>query len=248
MSGAVSGSVSGEAAARAAERAAALRCFLLTAGVLAVVNVARSAGLLGPPWVSAAVVVVASVLLARRGRLGREDLGLAPSSAASGLRYGAAAFVLVLLVVVGAALLPPTRGFLEDTRAQVSGGHLLVELLVAVLLVTAVPEELAFRGVLLGSGTRVWRARTASLVTSALFGLWHVAPTLRTAAGNGAVAGTASSPGGMALLVLGAVAVTFVAGLVFCWLRLRSGSLLAPLLAHCATNGVALAVAWFVQR
>jgi membrane protease YdiL (CAAX protease family) len=46
-------------------------------------------------------------------------------------------------------------------------------------------------------------------------------------------------------LVLGAIAVTFAAGLVFCWLRLRSRSLVAPLLAHVATNGLGLAVAWF---
>ena len=29
------------------------------------------------------------------------------------------------------------------------------------------------------------------------------------------------------------------------WLRLRSGSVLAPMLAHLATNGVTLVVAWF---
>jgi len=34
-------------------------------------------------------------------------------------------------------------------------------------------------------------------------------------------------------------------GLVFCWLRLRSRSLIAPVMAHVATNGLALTVAWF---
>jgi uncharacterized protein len=50
---------------------------------------------------------------------------------------------------------------------------------------------------------------------------------------------------GQVLLVLGAVAVTFAAGLAFCWLRLKSGSLIAPVMAHAATNGLALTVAWF---
>jgi membrane protease YdiL (CAAX protease family) len=45
-------------------------------------------------------------------------------------------------------------------------------------------------------------------------------------------------------VVFGAVAVTFAGGLVFAWLRLRSRSLLAPVLAHAATNGLGLAVAW----
>jgi membrane protease YdiL (CAAX protease family) len=60
-----------------------------------------------------------------------------------------------------------------------------------------------------------------------------------------AVAGASASVGGQVLVVLGAVAVTFVAGLVFCWLRLRSRSLIAPVMAHVATNGLALTVAWF---
>ena len=46
----------------------------------------------------------------------------------------------------------------------------------------------------------------------------------------------------------GTVLVTFVAGLVFCWLRFRSRSLVAPILAHLSTNGVALVVAWIVVR
>jgi len=62
---------------------------------------------------------------------------------------------------------------------------------------------------------------------------------------NRAVAGAAASVAGRVLLVLGSIAVTFVAGLVFCWLRLRSRSLIAPVMAHVATNGLALTVAWF---
>jgi uncharacterized protein len=44
--------------------------------------------------------------------------------------------------------------------------------------------------------------------------------------------------------LVSAPACTFVAGLAFAWLRLRCGSLVAPVLAHVATNGLALAVAW----
>jgi uncharacterized protein len=42
------------------------------------------------------------------------------------------------------------------------------------------------------------------------------------------------------------VAGTALAGLVFCWLRLRSGSLLAPALAHWASNGLGYALAFVV--
>ena len=57
--------------------------------------------------------------------------------------------------------------------------------------------------------------------------------------------GAAATVAGQVLLVLGAIAVTFVAGLGFCWLRLRSRSLIAPVLAHAAIDGLALTVAWF---
>ena len=42
------------------------------------------------------------------------------------------------------------------------------------------------------------------------------------------------------MIVAGSVATTFIAGLLFCWLRLRSRSLLAPVIAHLSTNAVAL--------
>jgi membrane protease YdiL (CAAX protease family) len=145
-----------------------------------------------------------------------------------------------------AAVIPATSGFLHDSRAQISGGRLGYQLGVSIVLLTAIPEEFAFRGVLLGSALRLWGPWRASLVTSALFGLWHIAPTLHTMSDNRAVAGAAASLAGQILLVLGAIAVTSAGGLIFCWLRLRSRSLIAPVLAHAATNGVALTAAWFV--
>ena len=223
-------------------------CFLLAAAVLVLFNAARAAGLLGPPryvYVSVSLLVAALVLIAWTTGATRADLGLDQADMRAGARYGAGAFGVVLLVLIVAAVIPVTNGFLHDSRAQISGGRLLYELGVSILLLTAIPEEFAFRGVLLGSALRLWGPWRASLVTSALFGLWHVVPTLHTMSDNRAVAGLSASVAGQALVVLGSVAVTFTAGLVFCWLRLRSRSLIAPVMAHLATNGLALAVAWF---
>jgi uncharacterized protein len=47
--------------------------------------------------------------------------------------------------------------------------------------------------------------------------------------------------------IAGAVLVTTVAGMMFCWLRERSGSLLAPILAHWATNSLGLLAATSTQ-
>ena len=224
------------------------RCFLETVAVLVLFNVARAAGLLGPPrydWVSVSLLVVVLALVAWTSGATPADLGLGRTDAGAGVLYGAGAVGIVLLVLVVAAVIPATNGYLHDSRAQISGGRLLYELGVSIVLLTAIPEEFAFRGVLLGSALRLWGPWRASLITSALFGLWHIAPTLHTMRDNRATASLSASVAGESLVVLGAIAVTFVAGLLFCWLRLRSRSLIAPVMAHAALNGLALTVAWF---
>jgi membrane protease YdiL (CAAX protease family) len=224
------------------------RCFLLTVAILALFTAMRALGLMGPAryvWIPVSLLTAALILIAWTAGATRADLGLAPADMRAGVRYGACASGLVLLVLVVAAVIPSTNGFLHDSRAQIGGGRLLYELGVSIVLLTAIPEELAFRGVLLGSALRLWGPLRASLITSALFGLWHVVPTLHTMSDNRAVAGASASAGGQVLVVMGAVAVTFVAGLALCWLRLRSRSLIAPVMAHAATNGLALTVAWF---
>ncbi len=68
---------------------------------------------------------------------------------------------------------------------------------------------------------------------SVLFGLWHVNGVLHNGSGGIAVGA-----------VIGTVLATTVAGVGFGWLRVRSDSQLAPVLAHVATNSVTFAVAW----
>jgi len=221
------------------------RCFALTVGALVVFTVARAFGLLGPNALSVSLLTAALVLIAWSSGATRADLGLGRADMSAGLRYGAGACGVVLLALLLAAAVPATNGFLHDARAQIAGGRLLYQLGVSIVLLTAIPEEFAFRGVLLGSALRLWSPWRASLITSALFGLWHIAPTLHTMSANHVFRGEAAGVAGQVLLVFGSIAVTFAAGLVLCWLRLRSRSLIAPVMAHVAINGVALTVAWF---
>jgi len=64
-------------------------------------------------------------------------------------------------------------------------------------------------------------------------------PALGGSAANQAATTTLGGGGSAtALRVLGTVLLTALAGAVFCWLRIRSGSLLAPIMAHWAINSV----------
>jgi uncharacterized protein len=146
----------------------ASRCFAQTVGVLALFSVGRAFGLLGPPAVAVSLLTAVLALIAWNAGATQADLALRPADAPAGLRYGAAAFGAVLLVLVVAAAIPATNGFLHDSRAEIGGGRLLYQLGVSIVLLTAIPEEFAFRGVLLGSALRLWGPWRATLVTSAL--------------------------------------------------------------------------------
>jgi uncharacterized protein len=76
----------------------------------------------------------------------------------------------------------------------------------------------------------------AVLGSSLLFGAWHVLPTIAHYRGNPASALVADAGTGQRLAVLATMLSTTAAGGVFAWLRLRSSSLLAPVLAHAAVN------------
>jgi uncharacterized protein len=197
---------------------------------------------------TALVVAVVAVLIAvRLGGCDARDLGLARADLGRGLRHGAVAMAVVAgLLAVGVAL-PATRELFADRRVdEHSVAALLYATLVRIPFGTALLEETLFRGVLLGLGLRRWSRRVAVAWSSALFGLWHVLPAGGLSGYNPVVAGAVHGPAGRLVVTAAAVAATALAGLVFCWLRLRAGSLLAPVMLHAATNSVAYAAAWVV--
>ena len=166
-------------------------------------------------------------------------MGLRPERLGAGLRWGGIAFVVVGGAIVVAGSVSGATHLFTSSRTEVSLSRMWFEALVAIPLGTVVLEELAFRGVLLGLLLTRLRVVPAVTACSILFGLWHV---------QGAVTTTSGSTVHVVGAVAGTVVATTTAGVVFCWLRLRSQSLLASALAHLATNSVALATAWYVAH
>jgi membrane protease YdiL (CAAX protease family) len=207
--------------------------------VLASVNMVDAFGptatslVLGPP------VTVGLIVVSRRSGLTWGDLGLARHTWRRGAAVAAGSIVAVAVVYGAAALLPATKAAFLDARYQLPMGQALFTALVGIPIGTVILEEIAFRGVLMGLITRRGGTRWGLGCSSALFGLWHILPSLGLAHVNAAVGGLAG-PGVLARagVVLVAVAFTAVAGLLLGELRRRSGSLLASAGLHWAVNGV----------
>ncbi len=164
-----------------------------------------------------------------------DELGVTRAAVPKGVRCGAAAAGAIgAAVALAAATGVDPTGTMGD-RAALSGGEMLFQVFVEIPIATVLLEELAFRGVLGGLLGRLVSPRWAIACTSLAFGLWHVSPHSFTSLGR---AGGA----------LGTIAATTFAGVCFHLLRRRSGSLVAPMLAHWGTNGMALLAAWLVLR
>ena len=92
-------------------------------------------------------------------------------------------------------------------------------------------EETVFRGALHTLAVRAVGPALGRLLQAIAFGLWHI-PDARKEGES----------------ILGTVLVTGLAGWAFGWLAERSGSLLAPMLAHLAINEAGAVAALAVNR
>ena len=167
------------------------------------------------------------------------DLGLGrgrwlPGRLGSGLAAGAGAGWLLIAAV------PATRPVLGDKRAAgLDGRDTAYQALIRIPVGTALWEEVAFRGVLQAALRRVMPGTAAIVVTSGVFGIWHIRPTIQALRVNGLAQ---DRPRALAR-TCAAVAGTAAAGALLSWLRDRSGRLAAPVLLHAATNSGALLAA-----
>ena len=200
----------------------------------------------GAPAAIAAALVLAMLAVAWASGLTADDLGLARGTWLRGLRWAGAAAAVVILVYAVVLLVPELRDRVSPSERTWAG--VAEEVLIVVPLLTVIPEELAFRGVTWALLRRYAGVRAATLVSSVLFGLWHVLPALGGGPANDTVAGAlGESPAAVAARVAGTVVVTFLAGVLLCGLRAGSGSLLAPIGLHWAANGAGIVLVHLVS-
>lgn len=233
------------------ERPTQLRRFplLLVISLLAIWNVIANEAV---PAGGAPILGIAGMALlvavARSGEVSWDYLGLDPGSFGQGVKVGLVGVGAVIAAVTVVAALPISRDFFADDRfVGVGTAEMLYESLIRIPLGTALAEEVAFRGVLLGLLLMWLSPLKATLISSALFGLWHILPGLDALETNPAgdfAGGWLGTVGGVAVQV----AVTALAGALFAWLRFRGRSVAASVLVHWALNAAAYVAGWLVVR
>ncbi len=160
--------------------------------------------------------------------LARAPLGLCAPQARAGLRLGVMTAGLVVVGVSAGSALPRVRAAMARSEVPVRPWRWLV---VEIPIGTVWSEETAFRGALAATAAGGFGPAGGRLVQAVTFGLSHIPDARQT-----------GTP------VLGTVVVTGLAGWLFGLLAERSGSVLAPMLAHLAINEAGAVAALALTR
>jgi tRNA pseudouridine32 synthase/23S rRNA pseudouridine746 synthase len=182
-------------------------------------------------WANGALLALLLGAARMRG-YGLRDLGLAPGAFAGGFAGGFLAGLALAVVPVGfIALAPLVTGepIENEGITRLSGPALALRLGVRAPLGTALFEEAAFRGVLYAAARRAAGERGAFLWTALVFALWHTAITSMTVAESG---------------VIVSLAGLFAGGLIFAWLRWRTGAIGAAVGLHWSVVAAMTVAVW----
>lgn len=178
----------------------------------------------------------------RFSTLTRANIGLARRDIVHGVRMALYVITPMLVVFSLAYIIDPQ--LFRDPRYDNTLPEALFSALIVLPLQVVLFEELAFRGIMLAQlHTSKFPAWMPIFVTSLLFGLWHIMSSQTI--GNYNIGDSIVIP--LPIVVAGVLVATTAAGVVLALLRIKSRSLLAPILVHWCINGSAIlfaALAW----
>lgn len=183
-------------------------------------------------------VAMAAILLGLLSGLSFTEMGLGATGWIRSAVIASLFLICVVVVLFIVSRIPSLRKFfLGGYFARVPRRKLFYEAGFRVPIGTALLEEVLFRGVLLGMLYVSYGAVWAVVLSSLVFGLWHIFPTVDNLEQNEAAAQMVADKkhrawGSVLLVVLS----TTLAGLFFSLIRLWAGSLLAPWLIHWTIN------------
>jgi len=192
--------------------------------------------------VTGVTLVVLSLAVARRAGLDRAAIGLSAAGWMRGAAIGVASGGgIALLGVLGLQLASVIVGgpVVYDPLRDLAEADLMRHVLFFLPLGAVLPEEVAFRGTLVGL-LRSRGARVAAFGSAGAFALWHAAVAVVTVSET-----TIAAPSPWFLpAIVGALAVVFVGGVVLAWLRLSTDTLATTIAAHWVFNAALLVGLW----
>ena len=195
----------------------------------------------GGSWhfvIAGAALVAVSFFAARVLGLDAAALGLRPAGTLRGALVGAfaGAFVATGAAAIMRGVVPALIGqpVIYEPLSRVAAGDLSRHVAFFLPFGTVIPEEIAFRGTLLGGLLARYGVRSAVLASGIAFALWHGTVTFFT------VMNTTMPVVLIVPAIAGAFVVLFVGGLTMAGLRVTTGSLATTVAAHWAFNAVIL--------
>ena len=221
-----------------------LAAFLVLWGNLLHPLIGGTAVLPGGSWqfVLAGGGLVAVSLVAARGigldaaALGLRRAGSVRGAAIGALAAGGIASVDVLVLRLAPSILGQPVGYAP--LARVSADELVRHIALFLPLGAVLPEELAFRGTLLGGLVARHGVRTAVTASAIAFALWHGTVAWFT------VMNTSLPVVLIIPAMAGALAIVFVGGVIMAGLRVVTGTLASSVAAHWVFNAVILIGLW----
>ncbi len=177
-----------------------------------------------------------------------DDLGIGFGFILSGVLVAIGASVIILSAAYVVTFIPFIKRILlnHNSILQSKPTKIAYETTVRIPLSTALSEEILFRGVLLGVFLSIYPTIEAVIITSIVFGFWHIFPALNTMNENYYKKNTSRSK--KILSVLANIATTTIAGIFFSWLRILSNSILAPWLVHWTINSSSVLSVIFASK
>ncbi|MGB7979458.1 MAG: CPBP family intramembrane glutamic endopeptidase [Candidatus Nanopelagicales bacterium] len=180
---------------------------------------------------------------------GLTRVDMAATNWVHGFVWGAAAIGIVTVGMALGVAIPRLHPLFADERIMgSSGARVAHKSLIEVPLGTVLLEEIVFRSVLLGLLTNLYGTVVGVIGSAFLFGLWHILPALEMHGARSMTNGLGDGWWAKLGTVLVTILATGAAGVLFAMLVVWSGSILAPMGLHWATNGPGSIAAWLVGR
>jgi uncharacterized protein len=174
-----------------------------------------------------------------------DDMGMGFDVVGRGVLVAGFISLGIMVGVFIAASLPPIKRYFVYSRTM-EHSRVAYETAVRIPLSTALTEEIIFRGVLLGLLLSATGTVAAVVICSFVFGLWHIMPSLDRLRLH--VHASKRSLPMMVAYAGGTVAATTLAGVFFSWLRILSGSIIAPWLTHWSINASAMLASAYIAH